>query len=57
VARFVWRIFQIAFNLISTPKDTADLFVPGLTVSVKLEKKTGSFWVWCCPLGNLANSK
>jgi hypothetical protein len=38
VARFIWRIFQIAFNPTSTPKDTADFFVPGLTVSIKLKK-------------------
>jgi hypothetical protein len=56
VARFVWRIFQIAFNLISTPKDTADLFGPWINSFCKTEK-TGSLWVWCCPMGNLANSK
>jgi hypothetical protein len=42
VARFVWRIFQIAFNLISTPRDTADLFGPWINSFCKTEKNWSS---------------
>jgi hypothetical protein len=42
VARFIWRIVQIAFNLTSTPKDTTDLFGPWINSFYKTEKKTGS---------------
>jgi hypothetical protein len=38
VARFIWRIIQIAFNLSSTPKDTADLFGPWINSFHKTEK-------------------
>ena len=45
VARFVWRIFQIAFNLISTPKDTADLFGPWINSFCKTKKNWFSLGV------------
>jgi hypothetical protein len=39
VARFIWRIVQIAFNLTYTPKDTTDLFGPWINSFYKTEKK------------------
>jgi hypothetical protein len=39
VARFIWRIIQIAFKLSSTPKDTTDLFGPWINSFYKTEKK------------------
>jgi hypothetical protein len=43
--RFVWRIFQIAFNLISTPKDIVDLFGPWINSFCKTEKNWFSLGV------------
>jgi hypothetical protein len=65
VARFVWRIFQIAFNLNSIPRDTADLFGPWINSFGKTKKKLVLFgcgaalWaIWrtrndCCFNANL----
>jgi hypothetical protein len=39
VVRFIWRIVQIAFNLTSTSKDTADLFGPWINSFYQTEKK------------------
>jgi hypothetical protein len=65
MTRFVWRIFQIAFNLISIPRDTVDLFGPWINSFCKTEKKLVLFgcgavlWaIWqtrndCCFNANL----
>jgi hypothetical protein len=45
VARFIWRIIQIAFNLSSIPKDTADLFGPWINSFYKTEKNWFSLGV------------
>jgi hypothetical protein len=38
VARFVWRIIQIALSLNSIPRDAADLFGPWINIFSKTEK-------------------